>query len=378
MFKKIFDCGVCNEQFLRNEWRWKRITIPVFIVIATFTVSDYPILWDLFPYHFINITAVIIALWVINRYIIISFQRHYGSHKSRKRIFLFKYLLTVFASVAIVFIDITIFHQILIIIAPEKCIDLTFVNILLQHRYLFLITTLFAYFINANYERLFLFIELTETAIMAEKYKKDSIESRFNNLKNKINPHFLFNTFNALSEIIEEDPPKASKLVNELSDVYRYVLDNQDVNWIPLKKEIDFVYAYINLFKMRFEDNLISDINIPAAYLDYQIAPLTLQLLIENAIKHNEISSKKPLKIQIEVKDASIVVKNNLQLKYIINSGSSFGLKNLKERYKHLTNNLIDISQTENEFIVRIPLIWEIKENKAGKNLKFHKNEKLN
>lgn len=367
MLKKIFDCSVCNEQFLQNEWRWKRITIPVFIIITTFTVSDYPLLWDLFPYHFFNITAVIIALWVVNRYIIILFQRLYGSHKSKKRIFLYKYLLTVFASVAIVFFDITLFHQVLLITEPEKCISLTFVDILLQHRYLFLITTLFAYFINANYERLFLFIELTETGIMAEKYKKDSIESKFNNLKNKINPHFLFNTFNALSEIIEEDPPKASKLVNELSDVYRYVLDNQDVNWIPLKKEIDFVYAYINLFKMRFEENLISDINIPAEYLDYQIAPLTLQLLIENAIKHNEISSKKPLKIQIEVKEGMLEVKNNLQLKTIINSGSSFGLKNLKERYKHLTNNSIAILQTKEDFIVRIELIKEIKD--SGKNI---------
>lgn len=370
MLNKIFDCGICNEQFLQNEWRWKRITIPVFIIITTFTVSDYPILWDIFPYHFINISVVIISLWVSNRAIIIFFQRAYGTHKSKKRIFLYKYLLTIFVSMAVVFIDIVLFHQVLLLTEPEKCIDLTFVDILLQHRYLFLITTLFAYFINANYERLFLFIELTETGIMAEKYKKDSIESKFNNLKNKINPHFLFNTFNALSEIIEEDPPKASKLVNELSDVYRYVLDNQEINWIPLKKEIEFVYAYINLFKMRFEDNLISDITIPDEYLNYQIAPLTLQLLIENAIKHNEISSKKPLKIQISIKDGILEVKNNLQLKIIINSGSSFGLKNLKERYKHLTNNSIDISQTETEFIVRIALFKEIKEKNKNTSKK--------
>jgi len=376
MLNKIFDCGICNEQFLQNEWRWKRITIPVFIIITTFTVSDYPILWDIFPYHFINISVVIISLWVSNRAIIIFFQRAFGTHKSKKRIFIYKYLLTIFVSMAVVFIDIVLFHQVLLFTEPEKCINLTFVDILLQHRYLFLITTLFAYFINANYERLFLFIELTETGIMAEKYKKDSIESKFNNLKNKINPHFLFNTFNALSEIIEEDPPKASKLVNELSDVYRYVLDNQEINWIPLKKEIDFVYAYINLFKMRFEDNLISDIEIPEEYLNYQIAPLTLQLLIENAIKHNEISSKKPLKIQISVKDGILEVKNNLQLKTIINSGSSFGLKNLKERYKHLTNNSINILQTDAEFIVRIAIYKEIKE--PGKPLsKKHQQHQL-
>jgi two-component system LytT family sensor kinase len=160
-------------------------------------------------------------------------------------------------------------------------------------------------------------------------------------------------------------------LVNELTDVYRYVFDNQETNWVPLKKEVDFIYAYINLFKMRFEENLVTEITIPAEYLDYHIAPLTLQILVENAVKHNIISSKKPLKITIEVKDSFIIVKNTLQIKSIVNSGSSFGLINLKERYKHLTNQTVDISETNDEFIVQVPLIKEIRTDKktAKKNI---------
>ena len=123
---------------------------------------------------------------------------------------------------------------------------------------------------------------------------------------------------------------------------------------------------------MRFEENLITDITIPAEYLDHNIAPLTLQILIENAVKHNEISSRKPLKLSIEAKENIITVKNNLQPKKIINSGSSFGLKNLKERYNHLSNNAIEILQTENEFVVKIPLIKEIKEPKSSKKKKIH------
>jgi len=369
MLKKVFDCHSCNEQFLQNEWRWKRITIPVFIVITSFTIVEYPIKWNLFPVEFLNTSIVIVCLWIVNRLVIVKFHRLNEQKKVKKKKFIYKYLITIVASLTIVFVDVRIFHEIMLSNFAKECADNSFTHILIAHRYLFLITILFAYFINANYERLFLFIELTETGVMAEKYKKDSIESKFNNLKNKINPHFLFNTFNALSEVIEEDPPKASKCVSELSDVYRYVFNNQETNWVSLKKELDFSYSYINLFKMRFEENLISDITIPSEYLDYNIAPLTLQILVENAIKHNVISSKKPLKITIEVEDSSIIVRNTLQVKNIINSGSSFGLENLKVRYKHLTNETVDISQTNDEFIVKVPLIKEIKvDEKSAKD----------
>ena len=372
MLKKVFDCDSCNEQFLQNEWRWKRITIPVFIVITSFTIVEYPIRWNLFPMEFFNTAVVIICLWVVNRFVIVKFHRLNEQKKVNKKKFIYKYLITIVASLAIVFADIGIFHEVMLSNFAEACPHNTFMQILIYHRYLFLITILFAYFINANYERLFLFIELTETGVMAEKYKKDSIESKFNNLKNKINPHFLFNTFNALSEVIEENPPKASKLVNELTDVYRYVFDNQETNWVSLKRELDFIYAYINLFKMRFEDNLVTNITIPSKYHDYNIAPLTLQILVENAIKHNIISSKKPLSITIEAKDSSITVRNTLQLKSIINSGSSFGLKNLKERYKHLTDSIVDISETNDEFIVTVPLIKEFKKNKKSAKENSH------
>jgi hypothetical protein len=178
MLKKIFECHSCNEQFLRNEWRWKRITIPLFILVTTFTVTDYPIIWKYFPYHFGNIVLVVVCLWVANRNILTFFHRRYGSNKIPKRITVIKYTTTIFVSLLIVFIDIRLFHELLVDVMKEECIHPSFFNILLEHRYLFLITVLFAYFINANYERLFLFIELTETGIMAEKYKKDSIESK--------------------------------------------------------------------------------------------------------------------------------------------------------------------------------------------------------
>lgn len=372
MLSKVLNCQGCNEQFLQNEWRWKRITIPFFIVISTLLLMEYPVKWNMLPYEFGNMAVVILALWFVNRNIIVLFHRQVDLKNNRKGKFFLKYLSTILVSIIILYVDIHLFHELMLNVLGEACLDNDFDHVLLEHRYLFLLTILFAYFINANYERLFMFIELTETAIKAEKYKKDSVESKFNNLKNKINPHFLFNTFNALSEVIEEDPPKASKLVNELSDVYRYVLDNQELNWTPLKKELEFVYSYINLFKMRFEDSLQTDITIPVEYLEHSIAPLTLQILIENAIKHNIISRKKPLKIDLSVEDGMLLIKNNLQEKNIINNGSSFGLKNLQVRYQHLSDKEIHISKTEDEFIVKIPLLIETKRKEDKKEYNLH------
>ena len=299
-------CDFMDEQFLENEARWKRYTIPLFVIITSFTLIEYPIEWKYFHYHVIMDLVVIITLWVVNRFIIVKFHVHFDDPQKRKGKMFIKYFASIIISVLVVAGYIKLYHTIFDEFLPERHVFL-----FLEHRYTYLVTIIFVYFINANYERLFMFIELSQKAIEAEKYKKDSMEARFNNLKNKINPHFLFNTFNALSETIEEDPPKASLLVQELADVYRYVLDNQESNWVMLSKEIDFARSYINLLKMRFEDNMIVDFNIDETMLNSYIAPLTMQILIENAIKHNIISSKQNLKLSLSTNGQFISVQNN-------------------------------------------------------------------
>jgi two-component system, LytTR family, sensor kinase len=362
MINKVFTCNSCNKQFLLNEWRWKRVTIPIFIVITVFTVVDYPIDWKLFPFHFVNVSLLVALLWISNRSISVLYYTKYRQRKSVTAIILYRYLPSLVVSFLLVSGDILLFHEFVCTFFYEKKIT----DFIFEHKYIYLIIILFVYFINVSYEKLFLFIELTEAGILAEKYKRDSIEARFNNLKNKINPHFLFNTFNALSETIEEDPVKASKLVTEFSDVYRYVLENQEINWTPIKNELDFARSYTNLLKMRFEDKLVIDIDTKGLETDIFIAPLTFQILIENATKHNEISTRKNLKIEIYRHNDFIVVKNNLHEKKVINSGSSFGLKNLHERYKYLSGRDLEISKTDDEFIVNIPVITEISKIESG------------
>jgi LytS/YehU family sensor histidine kinase len=137
-------------------------------------------------------------------------------------------------------------------------------------------------------------------------------------LKNQVNPHFLFNSLNALSSLIYENPGKAVEFINRLSDVYRYVLDSKDKEAVPLSEELTFVRSYLFLLKARFENNLVAETNISEE--KGYVPPMALQMLIENAVKHNEISDEHPLKISVFEKDQYIYVKNNVQLKVRMNN----------------------------------------------------------
>jgi len=182
--------------------------------------------------------------------------------------------------------------------------------------------------------------------IEAEQLKKQSIEARFDALRSQINPHFLFN-------------------------VYRYLLNNQDQKLIPLREELEFINSYYYLLKMRFQENLNIAHEIPETKKDYYIAPATLQLLIENAIKHNVVSKKNPLDIKIYIENGKpeinkIVVENNLQPKPVQEVSSKLGLKNIKSRYTFLAGREAVEIITAPNFIVKVPLIKLSYENENG------------
>jgi hypothetical protein len=190
-----------------------------------------------------------------------------------------------------------------------------------------------------------------------ERFKKENVEIRFESLRTQLNPHFMFNSLNTLSSLIYENQENAALFIRELSDVYRYILENRDRELVPLKNEVDFANSYIFLIRLRFENNLdiVSEIKNPE--LKYNIAPLTLQLLIENAVKHNIISKKYPLRLHIYIEKDILVVTNNLQPKQTKEYSSKMGLKNIQSRYGFLTDKKVEILQSENDFKVKIPLI---------------------
>jgi sensor histidine kinase YesM len=190
-----------------------------------------------------------------------------------------------------------------------------------------------------------------------EKYKKENAEYRFETLRTQVNPHFLFNSLNTLSSLVYEDREKAAGFIRDLSDVYRYVLENRSRETIVLKEEIRFIKSFVYLYQLRFDNKLNVEINIADTLLEKLVAPMTLQLLVENAVKHNIVSTLKPLSISIttDVNDY-LIVENNLQKKTGVVS-SEIGLKNISSRYAFLTRKPVEVIETESEFIVKVPLL---------------------
>jgi LytS/YehU family sensor histidine kinase len=181
--------------------------------------------------------------------------------------------------------------------------------------------------------------------------------AQLNALKTQVNPHFLFNNLNTLCSIIPENPKQAVEFVQELSKVYRHILEVKDESTIPLLDEMEVLEAYVFLLKTRFGDNLQMNISVSEDKMKERIIPLALQLLMENAIKHNIVSHDKPLHINITVVNNHIVVSNNLQKKNQVHESTGIGLNNISNRYKLLTNQPIIVTETEQLFSVSIPLI---------------------
>ena len=191
-----------------------------------------------------------------------------------------------------------------------------------------------------------------------EQLKREKMKSDFQALQNQLNPHFLFNNFNMLLSEIRCDPDNAVRITERLSDVYRYVLESKNLETVSLEEEAEFVKAIIFLHNVRFGDNLVVDHQLPIDVMDYWLPPLTLQILIENALKHNVVSAAHPLHIRIKVEDDYLVVVNNIQPRKSTYS-TGLGLKNIKMRYSFLTDRKVTVEVHDNQFKVKVPLLKE-------------------
>lgn len=192
-----------------------------------------------------------------------------------------------------------------------------------------------------------------------EQLHAENILNQFEALKNQLNPHMLFNSLNTLQSLVRENQDKAQEYIQELSHVLRYTLQSNEFQSVSLREEMNFTSAYMFLLKMRFENNLQFIVQIDSAYEAYQLPPMAIQLLIENAVKHNEISCRKPLLISISTdKNGQLSVTNLIQPKWTKSSGTGIGLPNLIKRYRLLFKEEIQITE-DKYFTVRIPLIRE-------------------
>ncbi len=221
-----------------------------------------------------------------------------------------------------------------------------------------------AFFIGSVYENVYFFEQWKSTIQANEALKNQQIRTQFEVLQNQMSPHFLFNSLNTLTTLIAEDQKIATEFTQKLSDVYRYILANKEKELVSIEEELEFAEAYLYLLKMRYPENLMATFSVDAEYQKKYIAPLTIQMLVENAIKHNVISKAHPLHIEVYVEnDKSIVVKNNLQNKKVLEKSTKTGLTNIKNRYKYFGNREIDIITTAQNYLVAIPLISLVNEN---------------
>ena len=196
-----------------------------------------------------------------------------------------------------------------------------------------------------------------QNKIKEQKVIAGTASAKFDALKNQLDPHFLFNSLNVLNSLIEENPENAQQFTTALSKVYRYVLEQKNKDLVTVDEELKFAKTYMTLLKMRFEDSLLFEMPEKAQNPESKVVPLSLQLLLENAVKHNIVTSSKPLKIIITEQDNTIVVQNNLQTKQILKRSSGVGLSNIVQRYRLLTNRKVEINTTKTHFIATIPML---------------------
>lgn len=190
-----------------------------------------------------------------------------------------------------------------------------------------------------------------------EKIKKENLLFKYESLRNQIDPHFLFNSFSVLNTLIQTDQNTATEFLNNLSDLYRYVLLNKDKNLTSIHKELECLNSYLYLMKIRHEDCIESEINIPEKVLSRHIPTMSLQMLVENAIKHNSFNEKHPLKISLSYSNDYLTIANKLNVRKTNKISAGIGLKNIEKRYELYTDQKVTIDKTDTHFIVKIPLL---------------------
>jgi hypothetical protein len=199
--------------------------------------------------------------------------------------------------------------------------------------------------------------QASKTEVTQQRIIAGTANAKFETLKNQIDPHFLFNSLNVLSSLIEENPENAQRFTTSLSKIYRYVLEQKDKELVSVAEELSFAKTYMNLLKMRFENSLFYELPETIVNPEAKVVPLSLQLLLENTVKHNVVSEQKPLHIRIFIEGDYLAVQNDYQKKEVLQSRQGVGLQNIVDRYGIITNRKVLIEQNEQTFTVRIPVL---------------------
>lgn len=229
-----------------------------------------------------------------------------------------------------------------------------FSGVLVSNALIYAIANLF---MMAILEGWIFFAESRQAEQRAKNLQEELSQIKFEVLKSQINPHFMFNSLNVLSGLINKDIGKAQQFIDEFSHIYRYVLETIEQPVATLEKELDFMRSYLFLQQIRYGDDLSYSVNIPARLMKLVLPPLSLQVVLENAIKHNIINESKPLKIEVSGESHHLLVKNNIQPKLSMGTSTGLGLKNLSKRYALISSEEPVFSVETNHYLAKLPLI---------------------
>ena len=228
----------------------------------------------------------------------------------------------------------------------------------------YLVAIIVTFFVTLAFHAFYFYKAYTENKVKEQKVIAGTASAQFESLKNQIDPHFLFNSLNVLSSLIEENPDNAQKFTTSLSKIYRYVLEQKDKELVPVEEELAFAKTYMNLLKMRFENSITYELPTDEDWIasslsmaEAKVVPLSLQLLLENTIKHNVVSETKPLHIKIYFENSYLIVENNLQKKEILQERKGVGLQNIVNRYALISERKVLVEETQIEFKVKIPIL---------------------
>lgn len=228
----------------------------------------------------------------------------------------------------------------------------------------YVVASLVTFVVLLGIHALYFYKAYNENRVKEQKIIAGTASAKFESLKNQIDPHFLFNSLNVLSSLIEENPENAQRFTTSLSKIYRYVLEQKDKELVSVEEELAFAKTYMNLLKMRFENSLFYELPSQENWIassiernDAKVVPLSLQLLLENTVKHNVVSEKRPLHIRIFIEGHYLVVQNDFQKKEVLKDRQGVGLQNIINRYGIITNRKVLIEHNEKTFAVKIPIL---------------------
>ncbi|SDF78483.1 Histidine kinase [Dyadobacter soli] len=340
-----------EKDYKLNDGIWRVIGIPLMGLVIALMINFDEFL-KLSRHFFLSVlfsTLLTLTFWEGNRYIIIWMRRIFPEYgQTGRRVAAQAVLAVTYVFLVSLLLDELYYKPVYNVSALAMAFRIS------------IVPTVIVYLV---YEAVYFFDAWKMNVRKTEALMRENVQSQLEVLKNQLDPHFLFNSMNTLAALIDDENTAAQDYLERLSDVYRYVLVSRNKNTVLLSEETAFVDAYVYLNKIRFRENLQVEKQLSTSALAQHITPLSLQMLIENAIKHNVASRENPLQIVIrEENNGYLVVENNISEKTILEKSTRVGLQNIINRYGLLTDRKVEIIRSEERFTVKIPLLSPLAE----------------